>query len=276
MNVQPSPKVEGSNVSPEFEIDGGDGPIIVEVHSRQLDVEEAAKLYEDARELGERHSEEIAKERSPGDIRNIVTMSATEVFPTGAPKSSKAGDSSVTNTISRIAAIKQNEKQVDPTKPFILWLDFQDPGVWGFPIADELFSPVYSETREGEVACGPLWYALYGRRGDPLLYSRGYRYAIMPLAHDGRFLQTMKGHGGPSRVSAVMFSTPRSTVLMENPRAIKRIPDRARAALLKTPGFRFDLSIMDWTPGLASTLTELQRHVAEAAAEKLCSFDAGA
>ena len=107
----------------------------------------------------------------------------TEVFPTGAPDPSKKGDSVATNTISRIAAIKQNEKQVDRDKPFVLWLDLQDPGVvWGFPIAEELFSTLFTEAREGIAGCGPFWYALYGHKGDLLLESKGIPIREQPSA----------------------------------------------------------------------------------------------
>ena len=177
----------------------------------------------------------------------------TEVFPTGAPDPSKKGDSVATNTISRIAAIKQNEKQVDRDKPFVLWLDLQDPGVWGFPIAEELFSTLFTEAREGIAGCGPFWYALYGHKGDLLLESKGYRYASSPLLHDGRFFQTMKSHGGPSRVSAVVFSMPRSVVMMENPNAVQSSPRSCACGFFEGAG----LSARSVCHGLA---TGARRH----------------
>ena len=206
VTVRPSPKIPGSNVSPEFEIDNKDGEVIVEVHSRQLDEEQAASLDNAAKELKKRHSQNVKEAHNkPRSTKNTVTLSITEVFPTGTPKTGKKGDFVLTNTISKIAAIKQNEKQLDKNKPFILWLDLQDSGVWALPLAEQLFSPLYSELRDGRISSGPFWFALYGRKNDPLIELRGFDYRSTPMAHDGRFYQTMASHGGPTRVSAVVF-----------------------------------------------------------------------
>ena len=276
MTVRPSPKIPGSNVSPEFEIDNEDGAVIVEVHSRQLGEEQADSLDTASKELKTRHSQKVKdEENKPRSTRNSVTLSVTEVFPTGAPKIGKKGDSVLTNTISKIAAIKQNEKQVDKTKPFILWLDLQDSGVWALPLAEQLFSPLYSELRDGHISSGPFWFALYGRKTDPLVQSRGFDYRSIPMAHDGRFYQTMPSHGGPTRVSAVVFSLPQATIIMENPNAAKPLPKNVRAALLKLPRFRLDLSVFEWEPGLVSRYLEFQRSnilAAEAALKAFNSF----
>jgi len=273
MNVSPAPSVQGSNVSPEFEIDKGDGSVIVEVHSRQLDEEQSQNLDANAIELQKRHDEEVEKPRAAGKAKNVVTMGEVEVFPSGAPHPGREGDTVLTNTISRIAAIKQNEKQVDPDKPFILWLDLQDQTVWGLPPSEEMFSPLYSEGAEGYVGSGAFWFALYGMKGDPLIESRGYAYRSMPMAHDGRFEMTMKGHGGKSRVSAVIYALPHATILMENPNTAQPIPPRVRAALLKLPRFRLDRSIVDWEPGLVARHIAAQRQSVLGAATALGGFD---
>jgi hypothetical protein len=238
-----------------------------QVGARQLDEQQAVLLDTNAA---------VEKAKESGTPRNVVTTGMNEVFPTGAPNPAKEGDSVLTNTISRIARIKECEKQVDPDKPFILWLDFQDHGVWGPSIADEMFSPLYSQDKQGYVGSGPFWFALYGRKSDPLTESRGYDYRSIPMAREGRFYQTMsKSHGGPTRVSAIVFSLPHATILMENPDAAKPLPMRVRAALLKTSRFRLDLSILEWEPGLVSGLVEAQRRIVVAAAAKLKAFDTG-
>jgi hypothetical protein len=129
VKVRPAPKVLGSKVSPEFEIDNRDGAVIVEVHTRQLDEEQAALLDTAAKELKTNHAEKLELVRNSNSRRNVVTIGIKEVTPTGAPKVGKKGDTILTNTISRIASVKKDEKQVDPNKPFILWLDLQDNGV---------------------------------------------------------------------------------------------------------------------------------------------------
>lgn len=275
MTVTPAPSVEGSNVSPEFQIDNGDGEVIVDVHSRQLDNKQTASLDANATDLQERHARAVENAKESDTPKNTVTTATTEVFPTGAPKPNKEGDSVLTNTISRIARVKECEKQVDPNKPFILWLDLQDFGVWGPGIADEHFSPLYSECKEGHVGSGSFWFALYGRKGDPLTGSQGYDYRSIPMAHEGRFYQTMtKSHGLATRVSAVVFALAHATILMENPNSAKPLPKRVRAALLKMPRFRLDLSILEWEPGLVSALIQAQRRIVLTAAAELKAFDA--
>lgn len=272
-SVSPTPTVTGSNVRPEFEVDAGDGPVIVEVHSRQLNEDQVGALADHHTDLIARHAAEVSQARSANIAKTIVTAGHIEVFPTGAPVPGKAGDSVQTNTISRIASIKQNEKQVDPDKPFVLWLDLQDPVVWGLPVPEELFRPIYIEAKDGYVSSGPFWFALYGRKGDPMLESRGYSYSSSPMLHNGRFFQTIKTHGGPTRLSAVVYALPRATILMENPAAIRPLPEKFRASMLKAPFFRLDLSILEWEPGLVQRTIDLDRQMIGAAVTALKRFD---
>ncbi|MFG1243641.1 hypothetical protein V5F31_14800 [Xanthobacter sp. V7C-4] len=271
-SVKPGPSVPGSNAKPEFEADAGDGPVIVEVNSRQLDSDQVKGLADHHADVTARHAADVAKAQVLGTIKNVVTTGITEVFPTGAPDPEKPGDSVLTNTISRIAQVKQNEKQIDPAKPFVLWLDFQDPGVWGTPLADELFRPLYTECKEGHVHSGPFWFALYGRKGDPMLESLGYSYRTTPMLHDGRFYQTMASHKGPTRVSAVVYSCPRATILMEHPAAVRPLPPNFRASLLKAPFFRLDLSVIEWGPSLVQQVIDCERRIIDAAATALGNF----
>lgn len=275
MTVRAGPAVPYSKVSPEFGADNGDGEVIVEVHTRQLDNAEAAGLEQHQNDLNVAHQNAIVAARAAGTTKNVVTTGVKEVFPTGAPKPGKKGDTWVTNTISRIAAIKEKEHQIDAARPFVLWLDLHDYSVWGFALDLEFFRPLFSEGNEGYVNSGPFWFALYGKKGDPLLYSQSYDYRSMPLAHDGRFFQTMtKSHDGPTRVSAVVFSTVGATIVMENPDAMHPLPARFRAALLKVPDFRLDLSVMEWEPGLVSATIEQDRKVVVSTVTALRKFDA--
>lgn len=270
--VRPGPSVAGSKVSPEFEVDAGDGPVIVEVHSRQLPEDQVRSLDENHAELMAEHAANVASAKVSGRPGNVVTMKEQIVFPTGEPNPEKDDDSVLTNTISRISSIKSNEKQVDPTKPFVLWLDLQDPNVWMFDIDDAQFRPIYTENREGYVGSGGIWFALYGQKWEPMIESRGYGYRRTPMLQDGRFYQTMS-HGRPSRVSAVIFSLPRGAILMENPAAERPLPPKFRASMLKIPFFRLDLSVIEWAPGLVKEYVDAQRRMVEAAATALENFD---
>jgi hypothetical protein len=273
-DVSPGPKVPYSRVSPEFGVDAGDGTVIVEVHTRQLDGSELQSLADHHREHEEKHREAVRQAQRENRVGNVVTTAVTEIFPTGAPDPAKAGDTSVTNTIQRISAIKAKENQIDPERPFVLWLDLHDPTVWSLPLDLEFFRPLFIESREGMVNSGPFWFALYGTKGIPLLHSRGYDYGSMPMAHDGRFFQTMKSHGGPTRVSAVVYSVPNATMLMENPNPRHSLPPRFRAAMLKLPDFRLDLSIIDWEPNTVAGLINAEHKMIHAAANALKKFDA--
>lgn len=274
--VSPTPTVYGSNVRPEFEANAGDGPVVVEVHSRQLHEDELIDLEDHHTDLAERHAADVAKASSANTVKTVVTTGAIEVFPTGAPVPGKAGDTALTNTISRFASIKQNERQVDPAKPFVLWLDLQDLLVWGTSVSEELFRPLHTEAKDGQVGSGPFWFALYGRKGDPLLETRGYSYRGAAMLHDGRFFQTIKSHGGSTRLSGVVYSLPRATILMENPAAIHPLPDKFRASMLKAPFFRLDLSVLEWEAGLVQRTIDTDRQIVEAAVRALECFDPGA
>ena len=267
MTVVPEPAVPGKRVVPEFEVDAGDGKVIVEVHSRQLDNAELETLKQHRDDLNQRAD---AAKTSGG----AIVTGITEITPFGAPNPNKPGDSIHTNAVSRIAAIKKEEKQIDPNKPFVLWLDLQDPTVWGYmTIAEEQMAPLYTEARGGSVGSGALWFALYGRKDDVMIESWGYSYKKIEMLHDGRFYQTIRDHGGPTRISAVVYSLPRATVLMENPSPALGLPPRFRASLLKAPFFRLDLSICEWSSGLVKARVDQERKVVEATAEALSNFN---
>jgi hypothetical protein len=271
MNVAPGPTLVGSNVSPEFEVDGGDGTVIVEVHTRQLNGQEARKFAEHLRALESAHAERHRQSITEGRKGPVITSRVVETFPFGAPDPTKPGDSVQANAISKIASIKPNEHQSDPSKPFVLWLDLQDETVWPIPLDETHFSPLYSGARDGGVGAGTFWFALYGKRGDPLPETLGHSYRSKPMGHDGRFQQTKNGQR--NLTSAVVFSLPRATVLMEHPDAIRPLPPSFRAAMLKAPFFRADLSLLEWKKGVVSGLVTAQRSSLLAAVEALSEFD---
>lgn len=278
MKVTPRPQVPGKKVIPEFEVNAGDGPVIVEVHSRQLDEDDVEAAAEQNQKLNAQHQAAFQKEQSTKSGKSVVTIAERVVSPLGAPKPDEKGDykkadSVLTNAISHIAGIKSSEKQVDPAKPFLLWLDFQDPTVWGLSLAEEQLAPLYTESKDGEVGTGALWFALYGRKGDPMIETECFAYRVRNMLHDGRFFQIIKAHSGPTRVSAVVYSMPRATVLMENPSAALPLPPNFRVELLKTPFFCLDRSICEWKSGLVKSRIEMEREMVAAAANALLAFN---
>lgn len=271
--VQTAPIISGKLVAPEFEADAGDGPVIVEVHSRQMAPGGRAALAHLDQDLHARHAAAVSKSNESGRPRPIVTTGVTGVAPLGAPDPTRKGESVLTNAISRIASIKEKEKQIDAMKPFVLWLDLQDPMVWALPISEEQLSPIFTESKDGHVGSGALWFALYGRKRDPMMEMQGFDYHTRPMLHDGRFHQIMKVHGGPTRITAVVYSLPEATVLMENPSPVIALPPAFRGALLRTPHFRLDLSICEWTPGLVKATVNNQRRTTAAAAKALIALN---
>jgi hypothetical protein len=95
-------------------------------------------------------------------------------------------------------------------------------------------------------------------RGDILLENGEFRITPNVLLHDGRFNQVMR-HGGRTRISGVIFSSPTVTVMMENPCPRFRIADSFRNRLLWLPFFYVNLSILDWSRGIARKTVRLQR-----------------
>jgi hypothetical protein len=267
--VKPEPTVLGSEALPEFEVDAGDGPVIVEVHCRQFDDDQANVIGQHHDTVAVGH--QAAVEKAPLGHRE-VTFAEIDVMPYGAPNPAKPNDSIVTNAISRIASTKEKEHQVDPDKPFVLWLDLQDPSVWGVPISEQQLVPLYTEGKDGKIGTGALWFALYGRKDDPMIESSGFSYQVRSMLHDGRFFQTMKSHCGPTRVSAVVYSLPEAIVLMENPHSQRPLPGRFRASLLKVPFFRLDRSFCEWDRGNVSTKVAAEMSTVRAAAKALAAF----
>ena len=271
MTVGPVPLVDGKAVSPEFEVSAGDGSVIVEVHSKQPDKAQARAIATNAREHETKHRSAVEKARKTGTAKPVTTVSELVVTPFGAPALGKAGDSVLTNMISRVTSIKEAEHQADVSKPFVLWLDFQDPTVWPLSLLRHL-SPLHTG-REGHVATGGLWYGLYGRKEDPMIESDELSYKTCRMLHHGRFSMPNRTHGGPTRVSAVVYSLPRAIVLMENPAAVMPIPARWRASLLRAPFFRLELSMVEWEVGLVAAQVGIARLAVAVAARALGAFD---
>jgi hypothetical protein len=257
LTITPDPTVAGKKVVPEFEVDAGDGPVIFEVHSRQLDRAQAQALATHHKAMNA--AVRKARAENPGKV--LTTMGAASVAPLGAPNQDKTGDSILTNAISRICSVKAGEHQSDPSKGFVLWLDLQDPTVWGLPISDAQLAPLWTE-KDGEIGSGALWFALYGRKNDPMMEMRGCDYREIAMLHDGRFALT-------NRLSAVVYSLPSLTVLMEHPSPALPVPRRLRASLLRLPFFGLDRSVCSWKPGLVRSYLELQRETIAATANAL-------
>jgi hypothetical protein len=95
-------------------------------------------------------------------------------------KPGKPRDSTTTNAISRICAIKQEEEQFRSDLPAILCLDFQDLHTMDMSMTVEQFQPVISWNEH--LTTGALWYALYGWKGAPVFEQCHYSHLDFGLA----------------------------------------------------------------------------------------------
>ena len=98
----------------------------------------------------------------------------------------------------------------------------------------------------------------YGRKGDILLKSDGGLTRTNALKHDGRYNQTMT-HGHATRISAVVFSSPRTTAVMENPAAPFSLTRSFRQRLIQLPFFDINASLVNWSDGLVARTIQAQR-----------------
>jgi hypothetical protein len=240
-------KNPNSGAKPEFQVMEGDDETVVEVWTRNLSKSELAQIK--AQQAATFTSTEISG--------GTLTSSVATVAPFGSPDPSKEGDSILTNVINRVAAIKEREHQADDRRPFVVWVDLQSETTMRFDSSEHLL-PLMSWN--GIVTSGGYWHALYGRKGDILLDTdRPYNRANGML-HDGRFRQIMK-HGGPTRISAFVFSTAETLAIMENPLAPFPLTAAFRSGLIDLPSFDIGVSLADWSDRLVAKTIDHQRQL---------------
>lgn len=254
-SIQPIPRRD--NATPDFYINAGDGPITVEVFAKHQDKEQDWLI-------NSAHSENNplpdGVERSICKMGNLsISTTTVELTPAGYPDPSKPNDSVQANMISRVCAIKKNEKQISKEHPSLLIIDFAN---FGGPHVAELLkggqtSPV--ESGHHGITCGAIWYAMYGWKGAPVFEECTHK--TVRMGHDGRF--RLDGNT-KTKLSAVLVVLTDCAVLLENPWAAHRLPDHARFKLSRFPWFDLTRSIADWSQGDAAHQIAIQRRMIEA------------
>jgi hypothetical protein len=111
----------------------------------------------------------------------------------------------------------------------------------------------------GAVTSGGYWHALYGRKSDILLEPGGGLMDRTMMPHEGRYYQTMKKHDGPSRISGCIFSSPKTTAILEHPAAPFPLTASFRRQLLQLPWFSIALSLANWSEHLVERQLAVQR-----------------
>jgi len=212
--------------TPDFVIEDSEEEICVEVHSKQLQMEEAEAL--------ERfHTETFQTQDPPRTVRvreHVVT-------PFGEPRE---GENVTENVISKLASIKQDEHQFSETNTSILWLDFQDEA-WDLLMNANMVLPV--RTWNGEFFSGEFWYAFYGWKGAPIFQGNTTELRVksrpIKMRHEGYFRR-------PTKLDAVVISLARDTIILENPHSTKPIKPSLWRRLIFIPWFRFGYSYGNW------------------------------
>ena len=242
-SVKPEPTT--TQPTPEFTVDAGDGEVAVEVFAKHQDDDQKQQLV-DAGAGKYSGKTDVAVVKTE---RGKVTMATTVLHPGGAPDPKKPHDSTQANLISRICAVKAEEKQLPSGRPSLVWIDFQGFGIWPESLRLDQAGPLISG-RDGLVS-GAFWYAFYGWKGAPIfeedfpLHER-----IVPMGHDGRFRLDGKKK---SKLSGAVLVIHEGLILFENPWGYHSLPERARRHCERLPWFDMGRSICNWSQDDALT-----------------------
>lgn len=195
--------------------------------------------------------EGVEHHRFQGANTNIETFISVH-HPGGAPDPDDPNDSVQTNVISKVCSIKQSEKQIEGDLAALLIADFsafEEPGFEGLL---KHASPIIRG--HNGFTSGALWYAMYGWTNAPVFEELN---ELLPrMQHEGRFSQLRQPK---SKLSGVLFVLPEAAVLLENPAPVHRLDPETRLALCTYPWFDIAHSVLDWEPGTAQCVIDLQR-----------------
>ena len=243
------------NPTPDFEISLDGIDVTIEVNSRQL----SKSTQSDIDQHRERHMEDIRKKEVAGVGSRVYFSEPLFIRPFGDPGEGKT----VTEVaISRLCAIKKDEKQCRQTSSNILWIDLQDDNTFATMSNERIVYPLTSWNER--VTSGALWYALYGWKGAPILESFPDFSSRRPagMKHDGRYRRC-------TLLSAVIASFPKSTVLLEHPSPKICIPNEFRRRAVSLPWFSIQTSLSNWRENLVAGLVKEQREMILAVSETL-------
>ena len=224
------PKAINEDANPDFRIELGGQTIIVEVHTRQMDIAAQARIDAWANETR-------AATPPPG----VSVQFSPSIAPFGEPDPRKPGDTVIANMISRIAAVKEREHQFQDGLANVLWLDLRSGP--GSMLVDTNHALPFA-SRAGRVSSGALWSAAYGTRGMSIVEGPSHgRHVIVPMGHDGKFC------GKPTKLSGIIAACNDGFVLLEHPSPAVALPLAFRNALLMHMDFRAERSVCAWGDG---------------------------
>jgi hypothetical protein len=251
-----SPIAESADVAtPEFSIDAGDGPTTVEVFSKHQD-EKQDELVDAAHSFDRPLPPDVRRNTRPiGD--KLLTTTTVVIAPGGIPDPKKSNDSVTANFISRVCSIKQDERQISADRPALLIADFAN---FGGPVTSQFTTPVQTApivSGHTAINSGAIWYAMYGWKNAPIFQESSRK---VRMGHDGRF--RIKG-AKQSRLSGLLAVFAKGAVLLENPWALHRLPEKARLRFLNYPWFDLTRTVADWQMGDADQQVAVSRRMIE-------------
>lgn len=221
-NVVPIPTSQTDN-TPDFIIKNSDGEEIeIEVNSKQYAEDESLQL--------EQFHSRIS------NAQNSNTMDEHVITPFGKPR---RGENVTENVISKLTAIKQNERQFSPDRPSILWLDLQDE-LWNLGLNVDSTQPI--RTWREEFYSGEFWYAFYGRKELAIFQQSSVEPRIKQntiMRHEGRYRYE-------SKIDATIISLPKHTIILENPFSKNILPNWFWESAVFINRFNFENSWTNW------------------------------
>ena len=228
------PQKISSISTPDFLCKDTDGnEFIVEVYSRNFSDDAIQSIQKGRIALDDK----IKK----NDNKSGIYMEVTEVRPWGNSK-----DPCTEDAISKVCAIKQQERQLKDNIPSLIWVDI---GITGnFFLGGTGFIPPLNSFNT-YITSGHYWYGLYGKEGLPI-FTHHYvelGYKIPPemtkMQHDGRFVKS-------KQLSGMIFRFEGAEVLFENPASNNPIQNATRIRMLKLPHFKLEHSLANFYPNM--------------------------
>lgn len=188
-----------------------------------------------------------------------VRVHATAIAPFGYPTEDKPQDTIQGNAVSRLASLKQRERQADQSVPSILWIDLENNRAFPLSIGASQAQPFVGGQRE--LTSGALWWMNYGRKGDPIFDKwelviperRSYL-----LEFDGRFTRG-------SRFVGTMCAIDEEHVFHQNYLVWSPLASDWIVELLQLRGAHIENWWIDWpSPGSLAAKVALARFDAHA------------
>lgn len=207
---------------PDFVVELGRERVFIEVHTPQ----------------GRSDSGRVSR-RIEETIQGNVRMSISEFAPFGLPQGSVP--TTQAECASSISQIKEHKEHQFPGSGIsILWLDFNDPGIWQIPMDGEQALPVM--TGRESLTSGCFWSAFYGEQADAVFDSlnvEGMSPKPYRMEFPGRFSRD-------SRIDFVIIDTLHDKIVFQNHKGIKPVPDQLFRDFFRLPRFSLKLSWLDW------------------------------